>query len=537
MSTSPTGAAEKRMKAPTASSEITTNNNSNNSDRISISEGEAHVDTPRPEKPFQLWSTLGIAFSITSTPIAIGTYLSVSVGVGGSPVFFFGYILAVTMNLLVCASLAEMAAVFPHSAGQIFWTAELAPVKHARGLSYIVGWLTCAGYFFWTAATFLITSQLIWALVQICNSTFITQPWHFYVAYLAAGVFSVLINVPLFRWYPYLLKGLVVYINVGALFIIIVLLVRAHPKQSAEYVFVDIVNLTGWSSNGVVFFLGLLPGLTAVNGFDCAAHMAEEMPAPRRQVPQVMLLSALSSGLGGLVTILVLMFSITNAANLLTPVGAQPVAQLLVDSLDSLALTVISVIIFIICFFFASATMMTTFSRVWWAFAREGGVPFAGLMSRVNEKSLIPVNAVLFGFIGAALIGLLELGSSTALNAILGGAILCIFASYAIPITFSLLNKRSAFAAPHYCDLGRTFGTALNVISVSWIVFVFVWLCFPLYIPVTPQTMNFAVVVFAGIVVISGINWVCYSHKVFTTPEAVIVSGRRESLPHLKVET
>ena len=106
------------MKAPTASPEISTNNNSDNSDRISIYEGEAHVDNPQPEKPFQLWSTLGIAFSITSTPIAIGTYLSVSVGVGGSPVFFFGYILAVIMNLLVCASLAEMAAVFPHSAGQ-----------------------------------------------------------------------------------------------------------------------------------------------------------------------------------------------------------------------------------------------------------------------------------------------------------------------------------------------------------------------------------------------------------------------------------
>jgi hypothetical protein len=66
---------------------------------------------------FSLWSTLGIAFSITCTPLGIGTYLSVSIGVGGSPVYFFAYILAVGLNLLVCASLAEIAAVYPHSSG------------------------------------------------------------------------------------------------------------------------------------------------------------------------------------------------------------------------------------------------------------------------------------------------------------------------------------------------------------------------------------------------------------------------------------
>lgn len=72
-----------------------------------------------PEKPFKLWSTLGIAYSITSTPLAIGTYLAVSIGVGGSPVSIFGYIMAAVFNLCVCVSLAEMAAIMPHSAGKL----------------------------------------------------------------------------------------------------------------------------------------------------------------------------------------------------------------------------------------------------------------------------------------------------------------------------------------------------------------------------------------------------------------------------------
>lgn len=80
--------------------------------------GDVTSYVARPEKAFSLWSTLGIAFSITSTPLAIGTYLSVAIGVGGSPVSWFGYIMTILFNMCVCLSLAEMASIMPHSSGR-----------------------------------------------------------------------------------------------------------------------------------------------------------------------------------------------------------------------------------------------------------------------------------------------------------------------------------------------------------------------------------------------------------------------------------
>lgn len=77
------------------------------------------------QKPFNLLSCLGLQYSLTSTPLAIGTYLAVSIGVGGSPVFVYGYILAVVLNLCVCASLCEIAAVYPHTAGKFIWVPRL----------------------------------------------------------------------------------------------------------------------------------------------------------------------------------------------------------------------------------------------------------------------------------------------------------------------------------------------------------------------------------------------------------------------------
>lgn len=97
------------------------NSNSNESGSLTKTPGEVfEIPAQGLQKPFNIWSTLGIAFSTTSVPIAIGTYLSISVGVGGSPVYIFAYIVASVMNLGVCASLAEVAAVYPHSSGTHF---------------------------------------------------------------------------------------------------------------------------------------------------------------------------------------------------------------------------------------------------------------------------------------------------------------------------------------------------------------------------------------------------------------------------------
>lgn len=498
---------------------------------------------PQLKKAFNLWNTLGIQCSITSTPLAIGTYLAVVIGVGGSPVFFFGYLLSCVMGLIICLSLCEIAAVLPHSAGkyvihplfkrarliifvaigQIYWTSVLAPKKYSRFLSYIVGWWSCAAWFFACLSSYLIVAQLIWALVQVCRSTFVTQPWHFYTVYVAAALGALLINVPLFKIYPHLLNGLVPFLNIGAVFLLITLLVRAHPKQSASYVFTDFVNATGWPSNGVVFFLGLLPGIASCIGFDGAAHMTDELPEPATQVPKVMIGATIINSLTGIPMILAFMFCIVKPDNLLAPVGGQPLIQLFLDSMDSLALTIISTLIIIVCILAQGFTITTVFSRVWWAFAIENGVPFSGFMSKINATWNLPVNSLCFCFVASIAMGAIQLGSTTALNAFVGSLVISFFAAYSIPILALLTSRgRDTFPAQRYFNLGK-FGPAINVISLLWQGFMFVWLCFPSYLPVTAADMNYAIVVFSGVSLISVVNWFLYSRKIYTSPVAMSV--------------
>jgi choline transport protein len=348
----------------------------------------------------------------------------------------------------------------------------------------------------------------------------VTYAWHFYMLFVACAAIALVINIPLFRWYPHLLKTMVLYTNAGAIFIFIAILVRATPKQSATAVFVDIINLTGWESKGVVFFIGLLPGVTAVNAFDSAAHMSEEIPEPKKQVPKAMVISALLSFVAAIPMVLAYMFSIVDQEALYNPIGGQPIIQLFLDSMASLPLTIISSLLLIVSMIMSAVTVLTTFSRIWWSLARENGTPFPQFFSKINSKNELPVPAILFGFGATVALGAIQLGSTTAINAILGAGIICMMLSYVLPIIL-FIGARKSLPKKRYFNLGR-FGLALNIVAIVWTIFITVWLFFPLYLPVTALTMNYAIAVMAGVVVFSLINWFAHSRKSYREPPVVV---------------
>lgn len=78
---------------------------------------------------FSVLTAIGINYSLIGTPLTIGTYLAFSSGVGGSPVYIFGYIVALIFQLLVCVSLAELAAALPHPSGM--WSQRSGLDSHA----------------------------------------------------------------------------------------------------------------------------------------------------------------------------------------------------------------------------------------------------------------------------------------------------------------------------------------------------------------------------------------------------------------------
>ena len=98
------------------------------------------------------------------------------------------------------------------------------------------------------------------------------------------------------------------------------------------------------------------------------------------------------------------------------------------------------------------------------------------------------MNALLLSTVVQVVLGLIYLGSSTAFNAFVGVAVMCLGASYAMPVAISLVNGREDMRDAPFC-LGKV-GVAVNVVAVLWVLFSILLFSMPAAIPVTRVTMS-----------------------------------------------
>lgn len=197
--------------------------------------------------------------------------------------------------------------------------------------------------------------------------------------------------------------------------------------------------------------------------------------------------------------------------------------QLFYNVTDSHAGASAMVSIIIVTLVFGCVTNFATSSRQMWAFARDNGLPFSGFLSTVRPGYDIPMNAVLTSYVFAMLLSLINLGSAAAFNIITSlatGALLC---SYIVSITCIIIKRiRGEPLLPRRWDLGRL-GLPMNIIAVLFLTLIFVLSFFPQSpADLTAATMNFNVVIFAGVFLIAGVYVVVHGKKVYTGPVAYV---------------
>lgn len=409
----------------------------------------------------------------------------------------------------------------------------MSPPKWARFFSYFNGASTALGWIFASSGTFVFTAEIWAATMKVRNPGWEVQTYQIFLITVGTAVVGVILNTVLFDYYPWVTRAMVFIINAGTLYVLVALLVRAHPKASAHTVFVEVINETGWDSTGLVFLLCFLPGCVAVACFDTAAHMSEEMDSPERQVPLVMIGGSLLCALTALPMIVVYLFCTVNPLNLIESAdgGGQPIFQVFVDGFNSPALVAIAMVLYCITYLSSCPAVIATGSRLIWSFAKHGGMPFPGWLGHVDPKTQIPVNAVYFTATVGTLIGLLLFGPSTVLNGVFGAASVCFFFSYGMPIWLNVATRGRHLPSTRYLNLG-IFSLPVNIAAICWQLITVVFLCFPLYRPVTPTSMNWASV--CGIVglVLAGFNWFLYAKQHFEAPKPLFVENLHGEAAH-----
>jgi choline transport protein len=117
-----------------------------------------------------------------------------------------------------------------------------------------------------------------------------------------------------------------------------------------------------------------------------------------------------------------------------------------------------------------------------------------------------------------ALLQLINIGSTTALYAILSLSAIALYISYVLPIIFFALAKFRGDPIPYGpFRLGR-WGIPVNLFSIAYGIFILIWLPFPPYMPVTALNMNYGGPVMGAVILFALVDWFIWGRKRFSVP-------------------
>ncbi|KAL0952631.1 hypothetical protein HGRIS_006879 [Hohenbuehelia grisea] len=422
------------------------------------------------------------------------------------------------MSQPLACSLAEIASIYPTSAGAYYWCFRLASPRSRLLLSWINGWLTMVGVWTISLSVTFGVSQFIVAGAELYHPDWQATPWQTYCIFLGMNLFTSIVCLFFNNALPTLdlLSG--VWMILGVIVILVGLSVKAAVgRHTAAYALGHFdASAAGWAP-GWAFFIGLLAVPYTYSAIGMIASMAEEVRNPTREVPLAIIWSIPLSTAIGLVFLLPIAFTLPDAATLLSVTSGQPSALMFELVMGSRAGGFGMWFIVFGVGIFCAVSICCAASRATWAFARDKALPFHKTFAHINQRfSGIPLNAFLLSTGVQLLLGLLYLGSSAAFNAFVGVAATCLGASYIMPIIISLGNGRRAMqGAPFH--LGR-FGVPLNAIAVVWDLLLIVIYSMPAVIPVTKTSMNYASAVFVGFGVISAVWYMISGRHHYTGP-------------------
>ena len=136
--------------------------------------------------------------------------------------------------------------------------------------------------------------------------------------------------------------------------------------------------------------------------------------------------------------------------------------------------------------------------------------PLSRVWSRVNHRLGVPVWSLILLTVIQMLLGLINLGSTSAFTAFVSVGVVALAVSYAIPIGISLFSGRSEVNRARF-SCGPLLGTIVNIVALCWITFELVLFSMPTPLPVTAASMNYASVVFVGFMTISAFWYFVYA--------------------------
>ncbi|KAF2470504.1 amino acid transporter [Lindgomyces ingoldianus] len=444
---------------------------------------------------------------------------------GGVAGVFWSYIWTFIGFGFVELSLAEMASMAPISGGQYHWVSEFAPPKFQQFLSYMVGWMSTLSWQAGNASGSYLTGTIVQALLVVNYPTYEPQRWQGTLLVFAMVLVLFIVNIWGAQIWPRIQNGLLILHVLAFLAVIITLWVMA-PHRSAKSVFTEFTNMGGWSTMGLSLMVGQITAIYSMLGSDATAHMAEEVRDAGRYVPISLFWSYVGNGIMAIIFLITYLFSIDDVEAALDDPTTYPFIYVFKSAVSTAGVNALTIIVLILVIA-ANISFNASTARQTFAFARDRGLPFSKWIGHVDAGKEIPANAIILTCVFTMLLSLINIGSTTAFNAIISLQVVALMTTYTVSIGCVLYRRitHPDLIPTARWSLGK-WGVPVNCLGLAYVSFVFFWSFWPNETPVALDTFNWAVVMYVGVLVLSLLMYIFQGRKVYNGPVTEIRASR-----------
>jgi amino acid transporter len=488
------------------------------------------------------FTNFAISFSIISVLAGCFTLFYVGWNNGGPIAISIGWPVIALIILTVAVSMSELASAFPTAGGPYWWAHRLG----GAGWSWFTGWFNVLGLVGIVASVDYVLSFLLtqlfglwgWDLgfINFADDQHIIQEIFWLYAVILA--LHALLNIFSHRLLALFNSISVWWHVIGVLIIIGILVIVPDSHQSADFVFTDKINNSGFADGaiggGTYWFLvlpvGFLLTMYTITGYDASAHVAEETVGAEQAAAKGIWQSVALSALIGWFVLLAFLFAATDVTGINEGFGTSISVFTTAEMNQNWA----EAILVIACVgqFFCGMACVTSCSRTFFAFSRDRAVPGWKLWSKVHLERGVPVMAVLgsvalaFLLVLPALFAPDEPVPPVAFFAVTAIGTIGLYIAYVAPV-FLRWRMGDEFE-PRSWTLGPRYKW-INAVAVVFVVLMFIILMLPYSSFGVPWEDDFDWTFFnytplvVGVVLLgAGLAWILGANKRYTGPVRTI---------------
>ncbi|KAF4550199.1 Amino acid permease-like protein 9 [Elsinoe fawcettii] len=459
---------------------------------------------------WKLFESFASAFAALYFVGGIRVTFSIGVGAGGPLAYWSSFLVTCVFVFITAAVIAEVCSALPAAGSIYFWAAASGGKKYGRLFGFVVAWWSCTA---WTtfissnsqgAANYILSEIAVFGYdfpTDVNNIRFRAVQWIVAegICFLAIGM--CFLPPKVYRHVFKIATGIVLLDFALNMIWLPIAVSRSYGFQDKSFL-LQTYNETGappvWN-----WMLSYYVTAGILVGYEASGHISEETQSANINSAKGIFYSALAAGLLGIPTVILFLFCSPDLDTLYSFSAPQPFVLLYSLTMGQRG-HIPMIVVVVLGHIFNTSVAGVAASRLIWAVARDGVLPFSGWISRVTPsgeprnaiKIMLAVAAALLCTILPSPVAFTSLVSAAGVPTITGYALICFGRTFITPHDF----KHARW------NLGR-WSRPMTFIAFVWNTYLAGVLFSPLFFPVTAETFNYSCVIFGAITIFGIVTW------------------------------